>query len=79
MLVCASVLLSAANLAGEGSAISSENLACSLFVLFLERSEESRICSCFLTVTKEVGAHVANDAKNLTPNPFPSGKGNQKV
>ncbi len=24
------------------------------------------------------GAGIANDASNLTPNPFPSGKGNQK-
>ncbi len=30
-------------------------------------------------LAKDDGAGIANDASNLTPNPFPSGKGNRNV
>src|ERR1700730_1286477 len=47
--------------------------------VILERSEESRISLPLPSSSGGGGSGIQLDAKNLTPNPFPSGKGDRNL
>src|SRR6202035_2802411 len=47
--------------------------------VILERSEESRISLPLPSSSGGCGSGIQLDAKNLTPNPFPSGKGDRNL
>jgi len=44
-----------------------------------EAGSSRRVAQVVRVTQKSDGAGVANDPKNLTPNPFPSGKGNRII